>query len=94
MRWERARAYTLVMRSAATHSNLLDELVAALQSGNCDEAAARRLYQLGPHAVTLALLSAARRIAEQDDRIAELQAQSAHLSPSTPSGMTPVVSAE
>lgn len=90
MRWERARAYMLVMRSAATQPNSLDELVAALQSGNCDEAAALRLYQLGPHAVTLALLSAARRIAEQDGRIAELQTQAAHLSPSTPSGMTPV----
>lgn len=52
------------MRSATTHSNTLDDLVAALQSGICDEATARRLYQLGPQAVTLALLSAARRIAE------------------------------
>lgn len=71
------------MRSATTHSNSLDELVAALQSGVCDEAAARRLYQLGPHAVTLALLSAARRIAE-------LQTQTRAASSSTPSGMTPV----
>ena len=85
------------MHSAATHSDLLDELVAALQSGSCDEAAALRLYQLGPHAVTLALLSAARRIAEQDDRIAEqdariaeLQTQTGSASPSTPSGMIPV----
>ena len=78
------------MRKATTHANGLDELVAALQAGRCDEAAARRLYQLGAHAVTLALLSAARRIAEQDGRIAELQAQSVHPSPSTPAGMTPV----
>jgi transposase len=78
------------MHSAATHSDLLDELVAALQSGRCDEAAALRLYQLGPHAVTLALLSAARRIAEQDNRIAELQTQAGRPAPSTPSGMRPV----
>jgi transposase len=78
------------MRSATARSNTLDELVATLQSGICDEATARRLYQLGPHAVTLALLSAARRIAEQDTRIAELQRQNSHASPSTPSGMIPV----
>jgi transposase len=90
LRWERARAYTLDMRSAATHSRTLDELVAALQSGICDEATARQLYQLGPQAVTLALLSVARRIAEQDARIAELQTQKGSASPSTPSGMIPV----
>jgi hypothetical protein len=78
------------MRSATTHANVLDKSLAALQSGRCDEAAARRLDQLGPHAVTLALLSAARRIAEQGGRIAQLQAQSFHPSPSTPAGMTPV----
>jgi transposase len=78
------------MRSATTHPRSLDELVAALQSGICDEATARRLYQLGPQAVTLALLSAARRIAEQDARIAELQTQRGSASPSTPSGMIPV----
>ncbi|MBU0639513.1 MAG: hypothetical protein KKB50_11660 [Planctomycetes bacterium] len=80
------------MRKTTTRSNSLDELVAALQSGICDEATARRLCQLGPHAVTLALLSAARRIAEQDARIAELQMQNRHASPSTPSGMMPVYS--
>lgn len=85
------------MRSVATQSNSLDELLAALQSGICDEDTAQRLYQLGPQAVTLALLSAARRIAEQDSRIteqasriAELQAQPGAASPSTPSGMRPI----
>ncbi len=79
------------MRSATTRSNTLDELVAALQSGICDEATACRLCQLGPHAVTLALRAAARRIAEQDARIAELQTQSSgKVSPSTPAGMRPV----
>jgi hypothetical protein len=72
------------MRSPATRSDALDQLVAALQSGVCDPAAARELYALGPDAVTLALLSAARRISE-------LQAQTpADVSPSTPSGMRPV----
>ena len=72
------------MRSSARCSNALDALVAALQSGACDEAAARQLYALGPHAVTLALLAAARRIAE-------LQAQTTGaVSPATPSGMIPV----
>jgi transposase len=72
------------MRSPATRSDALDQLVAALQSGVCDPAAARELYALGPDAVTFALLSAARRISE-------LQAQTpGNFSPSTPSGMIPV----
>lgn len=81
------------MRSATSHASTLDELVAALQSGICDEATAKRLYELGPHAVTLALLSAARRITEQDARLALLESQPQTpgvASPSTPSGMTPV----
>jgi len=61
-----------------------DRLVAALQSGVCNEAAAAELYRLGAEAVTLALLAAARRIAE-------LQACTADGgSPATPSGMIPV----
>ena len=72
------------MRSTATRSDALDKLVAALQSGLCDQAAARELYALGPDAVTLALFAAARRITE-------LQAQTpGDVSPSTPSGMRPV----
>ena len=72
------------MRKTATRSDALDSLVAALQSGRFDEDAARQLYTLGPHAVTLALLAAARRITE-------LQAQAAGGdTPSTPSGMRPV----
>jgi transposase len=74
------------MRSMARRSDALNRLVAALQSGLCDETAARELYRLGPDAVALALLAAARRIAE-------LQAQTATrngVCPSTPSGMRPV----
>jgi hypothetical protein len=72
------------MRSTATRSDALDQLVAALQTGVCDRAATRELYALGPDAVTLALLAAAQRITE-------LQAQTAGgVLPSTPSGMIPV----
>jgi transposase len=84
LRRERARAYILAMRSSVTRAEALDKLVAALQSGVCNQAAARELYALGPDAVTLALLAAARRISE-------LQVQTAsNLSPSTPSGMRPI----
>ena len=72
------------MRRSTTRSNALDKLVAALRSGCCDEAAAWQLYTLGPDAVTLALLAAARRITE-------LQAQTTGgVSPATPSGMIAV----
>jgi hypothetical protein len=72
------------MRSSATRADALDSLVAALRAGHCDEVTARRLYTLGPDAVTLALLAAARRITE-------LQAQATGgVSPATPSGMMPV----
>lgn len=88
------------MRNTATRSDALDKLVAALQSGVCDPAAARELYALGPDAVTLALLAAARRLSEQDARLTEqgarltlleTQAQTpGGVSPSTPSGRRPV----
>jgi hypothetical protein len=57
------------VRCTATRSDALDQLVAALQSGVCDPAAARELWALGPDTVTLALLAATRRIAEQDTRL-------------------------
>jgi len=80
------------MRKTATRSDALNTLVVALQFGVCDEVAARQLYTLGPDAVTLALLAAARRIAEQDARLALLEARTstANVSPATPSGMIPV----
>jgi len=52
------------MLSTVTRSQALDRLVAALERGVCDEAAAQQLYAFGPDAVRLALLAAARRIAE------------------------------
>ena len=84
------------MRSTATHTELLNKLVAALQTGVCDQTAARELYGLGAEAVTIALLAAARRIAEQDARLALLEAQistgggTGATGPATPSGMIPV----
>jgi hypothetical protein len=59
-------------------------LVVALRNGTFDEATARQLYELEPHAVMLVLPAAARRISE-------LRAQAAGgPAPSTPSGMHPV----
>ncbi|MBL8878430.1 MAG: hypothetical protein JNG88_04850 [Phycisphaerales bacterium] len=52
------------MRSTGTHAEAIEALIAALQRGEFDEAAARRLYTLGPDAVALALLAATRRISE------------------------------
>ena len=60
-------------------------LDAALR-GTLTEADARRLYGLGPEAVTLVLLATARRVAE-------LEATGSHAStpdPATPSGQVPV----
>ncbi len=82
------------MRSTATRSEALDSLVAALQAGVCDEAAARALYTPGREAVTLARLAAAGRIVEQDARSAALQRQAAGgdrpPGPATACGMIPV----
>src|SRR3990170_490746 len=68
------------------------ELVEAARRGQLTEAQARRLYELGPEAVTLVLLAASRRIAEQNARITALQGQlhGSVPAPSTPSSMVPV----
>jgi transposase len=73
------------MRSTATRADAIEALIAALQRGECDEAAAQRLYTLGPDAVALALLAAARRISELQSRVAV-----GGISPSTPSGQRPI----
>lgn len=87
------------MRSTATRADAIEAFITALQRGECDEATARRLYTLGSDAVTLVLLAAARRIAEQDARITaqdarigELQRQAGvvQTNAATPSGMIPV----
>ena len=65
----------------ANQQSELDVLLAALFRGELTEMQARRLAELGPEAVRLALLAA-------NARIAQLQPQGP--SPSTPSGMVPV----
>ncbi len=80
-------------------ANTSDALIDAAVRGELDETQARRLYKLGPEIVVLALLAAAKRIAEQDKRLSEqgtviatLQGQSetSQPSPATPSGMVPI----
>ena len=89
MRRERARAYVICRRSSSARSDALDILVATLESGVCDEAAARQLYTLGRDAVTLALLAAARRIANQNACIADRNAHIAQLQTRLATGRDP-----
>ena len=72
----------------------VEALVDAAVGGQLSKAQALRLCQENPEVITLALLAAAKRIAEQDARIAELQGLSSKQgpSPSTPSGMVPIYS--
>jgi transposase len=68
-------------------------LIDAALEGRLTDSQAEELSALGPEVAKLALLLAARRIAEQDARIAELQGQLKRAgpgSPSTPSGQRPV----
>jgi transposase len=64
------------------------KLIDAAGRGEIDEAGARRLYEFGPEAVTLALLASARRLAELEARLA--QGNTPAVDPATPSGMQPV----
>ena len=67
-------------------------LIDAAVRGELDQAEAVRLCKECPELVTLALLAAGKRIAEQGARIAELQRESRGQQPfpSTPSSMVPV----
>jgi len=68
-------------------------LIDTALEGRLTDSQAEELSALGPEVAKLALLLAARRIAEQDARIAELQGQlklAGPASPSTPSGQRPV----
>ena len=80
-------------------AKLADALIDAAVRGELDQGEALRLCKECPELVTLALLAAARRIAERDTRIVEQEARIAELqrqrqgqapSPSTPSGMVPI----
>jgi hypothetical protein len=74
-------------------------LIDAAVRGELDQGEALRLCRECPEVVPLALLAAAKRIAERDTRIVEQEARIAELqrqgqgqppSPSTPSGMVPI----
>jgi transposase len=77
-------------RTATSVEGLIDTVV----RGELDEAQALRLCTECPELVTLALLAAGKRIAEQGKVIAGLQAhhEGPAASPSTPSGMRPIYS--
>jgi len=70
----------------------VDRIIQAALRGALDEAAARRLHELGTEAVALATLAMSRRIAELNnaggDAVSPFTASS--ISPSTPSGMVPI----
>lgn len=72
----------------------VEGLIDAVVRGELDEAHALRLCTECPELVTLALLAAGKRIAEQGKMIAGLQAhhEGPAASPSTPSGMRPIYS--
>jgi transposase len=80
------------MKPGTAKVSAAKELLEAALCGELTEEQARRLYRLGPEAVTLALLSASKHIAEQNGLISTLQRQreTQQPSPSTPSGMVPV----
>jgi hypothetical protein len=63
----------------------LDAIINAALCGELNETHARRLHDLGPEAVALAMLATSKRIAELQG-----QSQVQQACPSTPSGMVPV----
>ena len=79
-------------------TDLIQALIDAAVRGQLSKSQARRLYRLGAEAVTLVVLAANRRVAEQAKHITEQAKRIAELesrvggrkpSPSTPSGMVP-----
>ena len=73
------------MRPGKANSITTETLIAAAVRGELDEAQALRLCQENPEVVALALLAAARRIAELQSQV-----RSQGSSPATPSAMVPV----
>ena len=65
-------------------------IIDAAVRGKLSRAQALRLCKDNPEVITLALLAAAKRIAEQDARITELEGNGQQPSPSTLSGMVPL----
>ncbi len=80
------------MASVTVHGKATEGLIQITLRGALTQAQARRLADENPEVLALALLAASKRIAEQDARLAELQAQhnGPQPSPSTPSGMVPI----
>jgi len=80
------------MVPATVHGKATKGLIQAALRGALTQAQARRLAKENPEVLALALLAASQRIAEQELRIAQLQARGdgQKLSPSTPSGMVPI----
>lgn len=87
------------MRPGKVKGSAAETLVQRAVRGELDQGQVLRLCKECPELVTLALLAAARRIAERDTRIVEQEAPIAELQgssqvqpacPSTPSGMVPI----
>ena len=81
------------MRQLAGTNADVQAMIAAALRGELSEAQAEQLARMGPEVTKLVLLAAARRIAEQNARISELQAKATKatkIDPSTPSGQRPV----
>jgi transposase len=70
----------------------LQAIIDAALRGQLDETLAHKLHALGPEAVAFATLAMSRHIADQGAELARLDGKgnSAHSSPSTPSGMVPI----
>jgi len=80
------------MQVGTAAAQTVEELVRRAVRGELDAATLSALCADSPELVSLALLAAAKRIAEQDVRLAELEGNGIHgpSSPSTPSGMVPI----
>ena len=81
-----------MVQQASTDAEAQAIIEAAL-GGDLTENQAEQLARLGPEVVKLALLAAAKRIAEQSARITELESKlkgATQVNPSTPSGQRPI----
>ncbi len=78
------------MQAGTAKSQTVSALVRRAVRGELDAVALSALCEESPELVSLALLAAAKRIAEQDALLAELEGRTGSPSPSTPSGMVPI----
>ena len=85
--------YAQVMDAGISTDARIAKLITAALDGALTDAQAEQLAQVDRDLLKLAWLAAARRIAEQHQRIGELQAKlagPAKLDPATPSGQRPI----